>query len=277
MDQSSTAMPIVVGIDGSKHAVRAAIWAVDEAVDRDIPMELVYVVDGHSSDLDREYAEAHHALHKAWVAAADTGKPVKLESSVLEGDPVTQLVEASRAAEMICVGQRGTNDSPPHQRGSTAAELAVRAFSPVAIIRRRHTREPMPAGRWIAAALSETPDSHAVLQTAFDEAVLREAPVMALVHGWKENASGTNGDAKLHARLDRYLDGTKDDAADVQVCLLAFPDDMLNFLAQSKSVDQLVIFGSDDADLIAEVVSPEARAMLRHTNCSLLILRDRQA
>jgi hypothetical protein len=100
---------------------------------------------------------------------------------------------------------------------------------------------------------------------------------MVLVHRWTENASGTNGEAKLRAKLNRYLDGTKDDAADVQVCLLAFPDEMLNFLAQSKAIDQLVIFGSGDADLIAEVVSPEARAMLRHTSCSLLILRDRPA
>ncbi|MET0474528.1 MAG: universal stress protein, partial [Mycobacterium sp.] len=35
---------IVVGIDGSSSAVHAAEWAVDEAVSRDVPLRLVYVV-----------------------------------------------------------------------------------------------------------------------------------------------------------------------------------------------------------------------------------------
>jgi hypothetical protein len=29
------------------------------------------------------------------------------------------------------------------------------------------------------------------------------------------------------------------------------------------------------ADLVTEVVTPEARKMLRHTDCSILVLRDR--
>ena len=141
MDQSA-ASPIVVGIDGSKHAIRAAVWAVDEAVSRDAQLLLVCVIDPDSRDLDREYAFARNALHKAWTAAEAAGKPVKLESNVLEGDPVTELVELSRSAEMVCVGSRGTNDSAHHDRGSTAAALAQAAFSPVAIVRRRHTHKP---------------------------------------------------------------------------------------------------------------------------------------
>ena len=36
---------VVVGIDGSQAAVRAALWAIDEAVDRDIPLRLIYAID----------------------------------------------------------------------------------------------------------------------------------------------------------------------------------------------------------------------------------------
>ena len=36
---------IVVGIDGSRSAVEAALWAVDEAVCRDIPLRLLYAID----------------------------------------------------------------------------------------------------------------------------------------------------------------------------------------------------------------------------------------
>ena len=33
--------PVVVGIDGSRPGIDAALWAVDEAVSRDIPLRLV--------------------------------------------------------------------------------------------------------------------------------------------------------------------------------------------------------------------------------------------
>ena len=144
MNDSASSLPIVVGIDGSKHALRAAMWALDEAVSRDAQLLLTCVIDPNSRDLER-YAYAGNVLHKAWASVEGAGKPVKLESTVLEGDPISQLVQISRSAQMICVGSRGTNNSPDHERGSTAAELAKAAFSPVAIVRRRHTHQPIPA------------------------------------------------------------------------------------------------------------------------------------
>ena len=44
MNKLPTSRPIVVGIDGSKAAIRAALWAVDEAVSRDVPLRLVYAI-----------------------------------------------------------------------------------------------------------------------------------------------------------------------------------------------------------------------------------------
>ena len=41
---------VVVGIDGSRAAVGAALWAVDEAVSRDIPLRLVYAIEPSRCD-----------------------------------------------------------------------------------------------------------------------------------------------------------------------------------------------------------------------------------
>ena len=106
MNDSASSLPIVVGIDGSKHALRAAMWALDEAVSRDAQLLLTCVIDPNSRDLER-YAYAGNVLHKAWASVEGAGKPVKLESTVLEGDPISQLVQISRSAQMICVGSRG--------------------------------------------------------------------------------------------------------------------------------------------------------------------------
>lgn len=278
MNHSASPLPIVVGVDGSKHGVRAAMWAIDEAVSRDTPLRLVHVVNARSADPDRDYAYARDVLHKAWDAVEATGQPVKLESDIQRGDPLDELVKLSRTAAMMCVGSRGTNNSPCHRRGSTAAELAQRAHSPVGIVRRRHTHKPPPAGQWIIAALDESPGSHAVLQTALHEAQLRQGSVLALTP-WPTVTvdAGPPGDEPgLVMKLKRYLNDAQDDNADVEVCTLPMPTDMSNLLAQSASIDQLVVVGPSDPDLITQVVGPKARAILHKTNCSLLILRDRR-
>lgn len=41
---------VVVGVDGSPAASSAAVWAVDEASSRDLPLKLVYVI--HPFDAD---------------------------------------------------------------------------------------------------------------------------------------------------------------------------------------------------------------------------------
>lgn len=48
--------PVVVGIDGSRAAIHAAQWAIDEAVDRNVPLCLVHVtrVDYLRDGLDQE-------------------------------------------------------------------------------------------------------------------------------------------------------------------------------------------------------------------------------
>jgi hypothetical protein len=41
---------VVIGIDGSRSALQAALWAVDEAVHRDVPLQLVYATDSSEHD-----------------------------------------------------------------------------------------------------------------------------------------------------------------------------------------------------------------------------------
>jgi nucleotide-binding universal stress UspA family protein len=265
--------PIVVGIDGSKHSVRAAIWAVDEAVSRGTHLLLVCVIDPESPDLDAAYDFAHHALHKAWTAAEATGQPVKLQSTVLEGDPVTELTELSRKAEMICVGSSGTSDDVDHDPGSTAAALARGAFAPVAIVRRRHTHRSTSAGRWIVAALDPSPRSHAVLDAAFEEALLRKAPILALTPWGSTDA--TDDHESLRAKLERYLAEAHDDDADVQISTLPIADHIANLIAESAVIDQLVIIGPDNPTFVEEMVAPEMRKVLRQTDCSMILLRNR--
>lgn len=268
----STPRAIVVGIDGSKHGIRAALWAADEALSRDAQLMLVSVIDPESQDPESEYALAHQALHKAWSEVEATGKPVKLESTVLQGDPVAQLVELSRTAEMVCVGSRGANNSARHDRGSTAAAVARSAHAPVAIIQRRHTHQPARGGQWVLAALETTTGSHAVMETAFKEAILRSAPILALTPWPASDNAQVEHHESVRAKLDQYR--AQADNVDIQISTLPISHHISNLLEQSADIDQLVIIGPDNPEFVAEVTAPKMRKTLRHTDCSVLILRD---
>jgi hypothetical protein len=87
---------------------------------------------------------------------------------------------------------------------------------------------------WIIAVLDESPESHSVLKTAVDEALLRHAPVLALTCS-SASTRDKDGTARSgrRASLARYLKDAQEKDADIQVCVLPMPDSILNLLEQS--------------------------------------------
>ena len=133
MTTTRPSLPVVVGIDGSAAAITAALWAVDEAVDRDIPLRLVHVVP--AADSDNSFAsETEHALMSLCAADAAvraTGKPVKVETAVVRGRTRVGLLRESREAAMMRVGAVGTEP---------AADRAVSREADLGRLRRHGTR-----------------------------------------------------------------------------------------------------------------------------------------
>jgi nucleotide-binding universal stress UspA family protein len=170
--------PIIVGVDGSRAAINAAVWAIDEAISRDVPLRIVHVTQIRQASiapkvqfsLEREYAET--ALRQARAAIEATGRPVKVETVVLRGDVDEALAEESRDASMICVGSVGGGRTSRVLLGSTAVSLAARAHCPVAIIR-TNSDAPAPIRGRIAVVVNDEPGNDAVMQTAMDEARVR--------------------------------------------------------------------------------------------------------
>ena len=227
-DSNTPQLPIVVGIDGSQAAIQAAEWAVDEAVSREVPLRLVEVIPQQAEPappasvgnvrMEVEYAEA--ALRIAAAAVAADGKPVKVETAVLQGDPAAVLLAESRDAAMVCVGSTGIGRFARALLGSTAAELAEAAHCPVAIIRTRQ-RRPKPGSSLIVVAVNDSPGNDDVVEQAIKEAQLRHAPVLALgvwrqdlgempydeldrrVHFWERRYPGVQFRAQGHPNRHR--------------------------------------------------------------------------
>jgi nucleotide-binding universal stress UspA family protein len=168
-DSPASSPAVVVGIDGSRTAIDAALWAVDEAVSRDIPLRLVYAIDpDHTSgkepqDAARDRAAAEVAIRFAYSAVESTDKPVQIEVEILQERPGRALTEASRRAPMACVGAMGLRHSAQGSIGSTATAFATSAHCPVAIVRGGHPN--WTGRRWVVAEVDESAASNGVGST----------------------------------------------------------------------------------------------------------------
>jgi nucleotide-binding universal stress UspA family protein len=276
MRDSNTPQPaVVVGIDGSQAAIQAAEWAVDEAVSQEIPLRLVQVIPEEVEPaplasvgnvrMELEYGQT--ALRIASAAVEATGKPVKVETAILQGDPPATLIAESRNAEMICVGSVGIGRFARAFLGSTAAELAEAAHCPVAIIRTQQS-QPKPDSALIVVAVNDSPDNDDVVEQAIREAQLRQAPVLAV--GVLRKDTGDMPNAELNRRVQRWSRRHPG----LKIYAGATRTDIADFLAVMDRTIQLAVIGSTDADQVARLIGPHRHPILGHAECSVLIVRS---
>ncbi|MGH3595498.1 MAG: universal stress protein [Mycobacterium sp.] len=244
MHDVRSAPSVVVGIDGSRAAIQAAVWAVTEAVSRDIPLRLVYVRDpadlaGVASD-HIQSSSARAALYDAQQAVEATGEPVKVETEIVSGDPLAKLTEESWSAAMVCVGSVGIK-STCHDGRSVAAALPGLAQCPVAVIRRPVCR---PAGPEAGSIVVEV-DNGLVLRHAFEEARLRGAP-LRVVAPYRAEAPDDTADRKrlVHAHLNRRVVGWQRRYPDVEVEPVAVRGSVCDYLANNGKSLQLFVAGA---------------------------------
>jgi nucleotide-binding universal stress UspA family protein len=274
MTDAQSLRSIVVGIDGSQAAINAALWAIDEAVSREIPLRLVHVI--HTDDgaanlvavnddpLELEYGEA--VLRIAAEAVTAARKPVKVETALLSGDAGAALIAESRNADMVCVGSVGIGRFCRALLGSTAADLAEGAHCAVAIIRVHHDHPRTSGGGWIVVPIDHSPDNDTVVEQAMEEARRRQATVLAL-GVWHEHGRETSYDA-----LDRRVQPWRAGYPDLRIYQVATREGVADFLADNEAWIQLAVIGRADAREVAQLVGPHAHPVLGHAECSVLVV-----
>jgi nucleotide-binding universal stress UspA family protein len=276
---------VVIGIDGSRNAVRAALWGVDEAVSRDVPLRLICAIapdDAMQHDPQskaRKLAAAELAIRYAVTAVESTEQLVKFEAEIIPGPPIRTLVDASRSATMLCVGEVGITLRAAGRVGSTAASLASSAHCPVAIIR---ARDYPPADRGaILAYVSTSADHRPVLEAAFEEARLRGMRLLA-VTAWQsrfgdvhDSGFGAEGKRQVHAELERQLECWVHRYPDLEVSSEVVYGRLLDHLTENVDSVRLVVIGTQDCDA-TRFGGHAAHAVLQSAGCSVLIVSSAQ-
>lgn len=249
------AKSVVVGVNGSQAAVNAAKWAIEEALTRQLPLRLVYVIPRHEGRTasapisDWELERAEMALSQADCAVLSERKPVEIETAVLSGDPARVLVDESQDAALVCVGTSRRGWASDGLLGPTAVALVADARCPVAIIRTNPDGSPTSLGV-IAVVLNDEPDNDEVVHHAMEEGRRRHATVRQI-------------DRRLNSWVRRY--------PDVRVQTVAAGTGV-HGEKRGGAVD-LAVVGSADADSIVGLATPNCHPIVGYPDCSVLVVR----
>ncbi|BBZ06515.1 universal stress protein [Mycolicibacterium doricum] len=259
--------PVLVGIDGSDAAINAAMWAVEEAVSRSVPLVLICVMRSMHPSADEYQRELHHAeasLRAARTAVEGTGRPVKVDTEIATGQPAAVLIARSRDAQLVCVGSVGIGRYAKSILGSTATDVAEQADCPVAVI-----RPPDPGGssgiRWLLAAAAGAPDDEVVISGAMREARLRGLPVLLLGRQPRDGA-GRN-------ELDRTVEQWRKRFDDVHIYPIAARGGVAHFVREHDEPIDLTVIGAADAGELGGILGRPGYPKLTHGRSSVLVVR----
>ena len=141
---------IAVGVDGSDHSRRALIWSMRQAAQQQVPLTVLavrpdpvrpvtgvywgvhaYPEDTHNPEVVRKAIQA--IVERAGNEIGETAPQTTV--NVVTGDPAEELVKASRDADMIVVGSRGSGGFASLLMGSVSSKVAHHAACPVVVIR----------------------------------------------------------------------------------------------------------------------------------------------
>lgn len=138
---------IVVGIDGSSNSERALGWAMKEAALRHASLTVIAVhpvtksywtgkpvtFEAESGEVEKIRQIAQELTHKAASELSDV-QPASVTVHAVNGFPAQELIEASRDADLVVVGSRGTGGFSRLLLGSVSSQVVHHAECPVVVV-----------------------------------------------------------------------------------------------------------------------------------------------
>ncbi|WP_410621058.1 universal stress protein [Amycolatopsis sp. cmx-8-4] len=135
-DEPGTGGPVVTGIDGGDAGTAVLATALAEARARQVPLVVLHAWadEPPAEPAPEAVVEAGRRLLAEQVRPGDV-EDVRVERVVVPAHPRRELVERSRSAQLIVLGDRGRGGFPGLLLGSTAQALLHHAGCPVRVVR----------------------------------------------------------------------------------------------------------------------------------------------
>lgn len=285
-----------MGYDGSEESKVAIEWATAVAARRNAPLQVLAATGQQDAEaLATEPGLAAVGEHLA-ERLAQEGAAVAREHSGTEvsatgayGGAVSALVEASRDAQLLVVGHRGTGRFRGTRVGSVAFEVSTHAKCPVAVV--RHSLRPLPTAEFPSVVgVDGSPSSDIALDQAAawaDDA----GSLLRIVVSWKRPMVHRGGEpaGADAAALDEIASRPARRAAEIAAGAVA----RVRWAHPSLRVEQVVIEGraSDaivdaaaDASLIivgargrgdfaSLLLGSVSREVIQQADCAVYVVR----
>ena len=173
---------VVVGVDGTEVGLAAVRWAAQEAARRSAPLRILHAAPylgrpGPTGTPPPELPRARGITAVAYTVARHTEPGVQSSTEVVPADPVTTLLRAAAAGQLVVLGSSTTGAADEMVLATLAVRVAARSPAPVVVVPRRRGGEP--AGRPTVAVLGvgDRADDEAVARFAADAARRTGAPL----------------------------------------------------------------------------------------------------
>ena len=142
---------IIVGVDGSDNSRRALGWAIREAVQRHLPLTVMTIQPDPVRPVTGIYWGVHpgnsfkpELAQKSLQEIVDKvtseigGTLPEIRVSATTGEVAEELIKASRDADLLVVGTRGSGGFTRLMLGSTSSQVTHHAACPVVVVPGTH-------------------------------------------------------------------------------------------------------------------------------------------
>ncbi|MBS2961516.1 universal stress protein [Actinocrinis puniceicyclus] len=258
-DETLHSRRVVVGVDASGHAARAATWAAAEAQERGLPLHIIHALDSDPSSA--LYEPGVHAEHVHTAGEAGGKLLAQVAHHVLETHPqlevTTELVRAGAAgalvtasgdADLVVVGTRGRGGFAGLPLGSVSARLVAHAHCATVVVR-GYDHDDERTGEVVLGMQDDQADE--AIRFAFEQAV-RYGAALRAVHAWapypahaQDYLSETDILARQAAeRMIEQLKAMREKYPDVPVAISVQRGHPSAVLADASTSARLVVVGA---------------------------------
>jgi nucleotide-binding universal stress UspA family protein len=185
---------------------------------------------------------------------------------VTDQPPAQALCERSKAAEMVVVGSHGHGRLPGLLLGSVLWQVAMHGHGRVVVV----------CGKWrpvnespgpVVAGVDGSPSSEGAVAFAFEEAELRDVPLVAVCA--LADAAGRLGEMhRMEEEFGQEMDRKEKEHPNVAVIrqIVAGPP-RPTLLADAHEAQMIVVGSRGRGDLEGMVLGSAAQALLHHSPC----------
>jgi nucleotide-binding universal stress UspA family protein len=281
--------PVVVGVDGSPSATRAAEAAADLATRRGLPLLVLHVfswpalyppiLPASVAEQSDPRAVARQIVDTTAATVAQTHPDLDIDVRLVDGYPPAALVDASRRAAFLVVGHRGRGGFAELLTGSVGVHATTHARCPVLIVRGGMAEPDAP----IVVGADGSIPSRAAVRVAFEEARTRGCDLIAALalppaDSWPNPAADSHEQpGTRHTDLVRAgLDDVEDEHPDVKVRWEVrhgrSAAHVLATLADDLQAGSIVVGSRGVGGFRGLLMGGTCRALVDHAPCPLVVV-----